>query len=162
MSQSFSSYSRLHPAFWLSTWFGCGLMPKAPGTWGSLAALGMGWGIVHVAGGLGLGLATVVVSLLGWWSADVHGRKTGTSDASEIVIDEVAGQWLVLLAAPPEPLYYAVSFALFRLLDITKPWPISWADRTIKGGLGVMLDDLIAGLGGALIISLFHLYRVLP
>lgn len=61
-----------------------------------------------------------------------------------MVIDEVAGQWLVLLAVEPDPVWYGVGLALFRIADILKPWPVSWADRNVKGGLGVMLDDVLA------------------
>ena len=136
----------------LSTWFGAGLLPKAPGTWGSLAALPCAWVIVSWGGVSALAAATVIVSLVGWWAADIYVRHTGIADPSEVVIDEVAGQWLTLLVVPPDPLLYVAGFALFRLFDIRKPWPVGWADRTIPGGLGVMVDDLFAGLYAALFL----------
>lgn len=71
-------------------------------------------------------------------------------DPGEIVIDEVAGQWLALLSAPLTPLAYALVFLLFRIFDICKPWPVRWADRQVPGGLGIMLDDLLAAVYAAL------------
>lgn len=130
----------------LATWFGAGLLPKAPGTWGSLAAVPLAWLLYQAGGRPLLAAATVGVSLLGWWVSAVYVKKTGIQDPSEVVIDEVAGQWLTLLVVPPVPLLYLAGFALFRLFDIRKPWPVSWADQKIGGGLGVMVDDLFAGI----------------
>ena len=73
-------------------------------------------------------------------------RASAAADPAEIVIDEVAGQWLALLATPLAPLPYAAGFVIFRIFDIWKPWPVSWADRNVKGGLGIMLDDLLAAV----------------
>ncbi|MBF0392007.1 MAG: phosphatidylglycerophosphatase A [Alphaproteobacteria bacterium] len=140
--------ARSHPAFWLSTWFGAGLLPVAPGTWGSAAALPFAWAIQTAGGWPALLAATVAVFLIGWWAAGVYVRVGGVDDPGSIVIDEVAGQWLVLLPAFPDPLLYAVGFLLFRALDIFKPWPARWADRYVKGGLGVMLDDCLAAVYG--------------
>ncbi|PKU25703.1 phosphatidylglycerophosphatase A [Telmatospirillum siberiense] len=145
------------PAALLSTWFGAGLLPKAPGTWGSLAALPFAW-IISLNGGWPvLSIAILLVFLLGWWAADRTARVIGIADPGCIVIDEVAGQWLTLVAAPPDLLHYAIGFALFRLFDITKPWPANWADRRIKGGLGIMLDDVFAGLYGLIAMQLLAL-----
>ncbi len=136
----------------LATWFGAGLLPKAPGTWGSLAALPFAWIIAGWGGQAALGLATVIVTVVGWWAAELYSRQTGISDPSEVVIDEVAGQWLTLLVVPPNPWFYLAGFALFRLFDIRKPWPVSWADRTLPGGLGIMVDDLFAGIYAAVVL----------
>jgi phosphatidylglycerophosphatase A len=131
----------------LATWFGAGLLPKAPGTWGSLAALPFAWLIATAAGWPGLLAAPLLVFVIGCWAADRAARQLGIDDPGLVVIDEVAGVWLVLLlATPPDPLLYAAGFLLFRLFDITKPWPVSWADRQIGGGLGIMLDDILAAL----------------
>ena len=129
----------------LATWFGAGLLPKAPGTWGSLAALPCAWVIASWGGLYALLAATIIVSAVGWWAAQTYTRQTGQTDPGEVVIDEVAGQWLTLLVVPPHPVYYLAGFLLFRLFDIRKPGLVGWADRTVKGGLGIMLDDLIAG-----------------
>ena len=131
----------------LATWFGAGLMPKAPGTWGSLAALPFAWVIQHYGGPWALAGATLGVFLVGWWASACYVAASGASDPGAVVIDEVAGQWLTLLpAAAMVWWHWALGFVLFRAFDIAKPWPIGWADRRIKGGLGVMLDDVIAGV----------------
>jgi phosphatidylglycerophosphatase A len=147
-----------HPASLVATWFGSGLLPWAPGTWGSLAALPCAWAIAAVAGAAGLVAAAAAVTALGWWASAVVARASRTKDPGAIVVDEVAGQWLTLglagAAAPLDPLAYAAGFALFRLFDIVKPWPASWADRRLPGGLGVMADDLVAALYAAALLVL--------
>ena len=117
-----------------------------PGTWGSLAALPVAWVIHHQTGSLGLAAAALAIAAVGVWCSSVYIRQSGDEDPGPVVIDEVAGQWLTLVVAPPDILYYAIGFALFRLFDIVKPWPVSWADRKVKGGLGVMLDDILAAV----------------
>jgi len=156
---SSASLPARHPAFLIATWFGAGLLPRAPGTWGSLAALPFAWALSSVGGPMPLAVATVAVSLIGWWAASVYVRRTGVADPSEVVVDEVAGQWLALILVPPEPLLYLAAFALFRLFDIRKPWPVGWADREVGGGLGVMLDDIFAGLYAALIMGALLYWR---
>jgi phosphatidylglycerophosphatase A len=139
----------------IATFFGAGLLHPAPGTWGSLAALPVAWAIC-VLGGVWVFLAAlVVVTLAGVWAIGVETAGGGDPDPSEIVIDEVAGQWIALLpvmigathvGADALKLWpgWVAAFVLFRLFDIWKPGPIGWADRR-KGAWGVMLDDLIAG-----------------
>ncbi len=141
-----------HPAMLVATVCGIGLLPKAPGTWGSLAALPLAWLLYGLGGPMAVLLAVVLVFFAGWWAAAALARRGGDHDPGHIVIDEVAGQLVVLAVIPADALLYAVSFALFRLFDITKPAFIGWADREVKGGLGVMLDDLLAGVCGALVI----------
>jgi phosphatidylglycerophosphatase A len=146
-----------HPAWQLATWFGVGLMPKAPGTWGSLVAVPFAYGIHHLAGPVGLLLAALALCALGAWAADEFSRRAvtrdpGVPDPQAVVVDEVAGQWLALVPAGNDILFYAAGFLLFRLFDIWKPWPASWADRRVKGGLGIMLDDVIAGAYAALVL----------
>lgn len=142
-------------AKWISVWFGSGLSPKMPGTVGSAAALPFIWlaaywgGIAAVAG-----LAAVTI-IVGIWAADRYAGQLGREDPGCIVIDEVAGQSLTLLAAGTNLWLFAVGFVLFRVLDISKPGPIGWADRKVHGGLGIMLDDVIAGvIGGAVIAGI--------
>lgn len=154
----------------IATLGGVGYMRPAPGTWGSAAALPLLW-VLHVAGGFGLvAAATVLISVLGWWATRAAAPAMGSEDPSEIVIDEVAGQWIALwpvsygaafagvdvLALWPG---WIVAFIAFRAFDILKPGPIGWADR--KGGpLGVMLDDIIAGVFAAVTVfvlgALYH------
>lgn len=136
----------LRPADCAATFFGAGLSPLAPGTVGSVAALPAAWGLLMLGGPWLLAGAAVIAFAVGTWASEAVVRRTGTDDPGLIVIDEVAGQWLTLVAVPLDPLWFGAGFVLFRLFDIVKPWPASWADRSVKGGFGVMLDDAIAGL----------------
>jgi phosphatidylglycerophosphatase A len=142
----------LHPAALLATWFGAGLLPGAPGTWGSLAALPFAWAIATLLGQAALAIAAAILFVIGWWAAEQVGRASGVADEGAIVIDEVAGQWLTLAVVPPSAAAYVLGFLLFRLLDITKPWPASAAERNLPGGLGVMADDIVAAVYAAVLL----------
>lgn len=144
--------SAVSPDALIATWFGIGLIPGAPGTYGSLAALPFAWVIVTYLGLLGLLVSIGLAIVLGVWASGRYARVRGVADPGAIVIDEVAGQWLALVLVPPDPIAYGIGFALFRLFDVIKPWPISWLDRTLKGGIGVMLDDLLAGVIAAVLL----------
>ncbi len=140
-----------HPASLLATWFGSGLLPKAPGTWGSLAALPFAIVIAALAGPWGLLAAVLAATVAGLWAADVYAARSGADDPPRVVIDEVAGQWLALVPVALDLRLYAVAFLAFRFFDIVKVWPADWLDRNLKGGWGIMLDDLAAGIyAGAL------------
>jgi len=146
-----------HPAALLATWFGAGLLRGPAGTWGSLAALPFAWVIEGEFGRCGLVLAAIVVFRIGCWAADVVERRSGVADLGAIVIDEVAAQWLVLAVVPRGLLAYALGFGLFRAADILKPWPVSWADRRIGSGFGVMFDDVLAaGYAGVALMLLMQ------
>lgn len=155
----------------LTTFFFIGKLRPAPGTWGSAAAVAVALVLHGLGGFVLLAVATVLVTLLGFWSIARDLETRTEKDPSEIVIDEVAGQWLAMLAPSlgftmagldgwnfPWPGWVA-AFVLFRLFDIWKPWLVGWADR--KGGaMGVMLDDLIAGVfAGIGVIVLAGLYH---
>ena len=140
-----------HPAALLATWFGCGLARVAPGTVGSLAALPCAAGLWLLGGAWLLGTAVALVFLAGLWASARYAGAAGGGDPGAVVIDEVAGQWLALVLLPADPRAYVLAFVLFRLFDIAKPWPIGWLDRTLEGGLGIMLDDLMAGLYAAVL-----------
>jgi phosphatidylglycerophosphatase A len=135
-----------HPAALIATGFGVGLLPSAPGTWGSLAALPIGWAIHYLAGPMALAATAMAAFALGWWAAAKLVEASRLSDPGFIIIDEVAAQWLVLVAAPLDWRAYLAAFVLFRIFDIAKPWPIRAAERRVAGGLGVMLDDVLAAL----------------
>ena len=135
-----------HPVCLLSTGFGVGLIPGAPGTWGSLLALPLAWFALKNYGVIGLVGLGVLIFLIGCWSSSIYARRTNENDPSAIVIDEIAAQCLVLTAVPLSPNFFLAGFVLFRLTDILKPWPASWADRSVKGGFGIMLDDVFAGV----------------
>jgi len=141
-----------NPAALLATWFGSGLLPWAPGSWGSLAALPFAWIIAAYAGMAGLLVAAAAVFAIGCWAAGRVERASGVKDAPFIVIDEVAGQWLALAPAPLDPLFYLAGFLLFRLFDIAKPFPIRRIERAFPGGFGIMADDIAAGLYAALVL----------
>lgn len=133
------------PVTWIATWGLSGLSPVAPGTVGSVAAVPVGLGLVALGGLPALIAGLGAVTLLGLWASARYMARSGRHDPGEVVIDEVAGQWIALLPAGLDPLSVLMAFVLFRFFDIVKPWPVRWADRHVGGGLGVMLDDLLAG-----------------
>ena len=92
----------------------------------------------------GLAVVLILVFIVGWWAAGAVAETSKVQDPGAVVVDEIAGQWLVLVAAPFEPVAWLIGFVLFRLFDIWKPWPVNWADRHAKGGFGIMLDDVMA------------------
>ena len=148
--------------FWMSTGFGSGLIHPAPGTWGSLAGLCIAIVFIEVAqfSWLSLLLLTVIYSLLAVRKIDELEAASDSHDAGEIVADEFAGMWVTLLPMlflrpmNAEPyVYYAIAFLLFRAFDIIKPWPIKQIDEKLGGGLGVMLDDIVAGMMAALVFA---------
>jgi len=136
----------------IATWFGVGHFPIAPGTAGSLAALPFAWLIRTHLGPLALAIGVGAVFVIGVWAAGRYARARGITDPGSVVIDEVAGQWLAVILVPPDLIAYAIGFALFRAFDVIKPWPISALDRKLKGGLGVMLDDLLSGALAAILL----------
>ncbi|QLG87608.1 phosphatidylglycerophosphatase A [Chitinibacter bivalviorum] len=140
------AFLRSHPAHMLSFGFGSGLAQKAPGTWGTLVALPIFAALQIVLPNPIIFVFCVPLFALGVYAAELTGRALGVSDYGGIVIDEIVAMMMVLCFTPNTPLAWLLAFALFRLFDIIKPWPISWFDRRVKGGLGVMLDDLIAAL----------------
>ena len=144
-----------HPAGWIATGFGSGLSPVAPGTVGSLAALlpwfalrELSWPLYVAA--IAFGFA------LGVWACGWVVRALHVDDPGFAVWDEFVGLWIALLPLLWHPLSFAwiiFGFILFRFFDIVKPWPVSWADRKLSGGLGVMLDDVFAGIYAALALA---------
>ena len=149
----------------IATVFYIGYLRPAPGTWGSFVALPIAWVIIQLSGFLGLVIAALIIFALGIWATKVETAGRDNHDPSEIVIDEVVGQWVALL-----PVAYGagmmgvdvlalwpgwiMAFVLFRLFDITKPWLVGWADRR-DDVLGVMLDDVIAGIFTGICVIMF-------
>ncbi|MDB2390097.1 phosphatidylglycerophosphatase A [Alphaproteobacteria bacterium] len=140
-----------------------GHLRPAPGTWGSLAGVLSGVALMQLSSYL-LEFALLIVIFVGIKAASIYARDTGKKDAPEVIIDEVAGQWIPLLVIPTDlkwPAYcawVAVAFVLFRFFDITKLGPIGMAEK-ISGGTGVMADDLVAGVfAGAAIIAIYYLW----
>jgi len=155
----------------IGTVFYVGYMKPAPGTWGSLIALPLGFLIFHI-GGIWLFLFAIIIGFFkGWWATELMTKGRENHDPSEIVVDEVVGQWIAIA-----PVFYAAwrleidvtllwpgwlaAFLLFRAFDIFKPWLVGWADRR-DDALGVMLDDVIAGIFAAITVlilaAFFHL-----
>jgi phosphatidylglycerophosphatase A len=136
-----------HPAHLIAFGFGTGLAPKAPGTVGTLLGLPLFWLIVAISPDLPNRVILLIAAfLLGVWACGRTGRALGVADHGGMVWDEIAAFALVLLFTPAGWLWIALAFALFRLFDILKPWPIRLADMRLKGGFGVMFDDLLAAL----------------
>lgn len=150
--------SLTQPAVLIATWFGAGLLPKVPGTWGSLAALPFAWLIAWQAGPYGLLFAGLLAFAIGIWAGGVYAERTASEDPGPVVIDEVAGQWLTLVPAALDPLHFFVGFILFRIADILKPWPARWADRELPGGLGIMVDDIVAAAYAALGLAILKFW----
>ncbi len=156
------------------TFFGAGLSPKAPGTIGTLAALPVGLAIIYYLGMQTLFLVTLVISIVGIFEINKYERNTGIHDHQQIVIDEAVGIWLSLMVALSTAISvsfpYAelaaivLSFLTFRLFDIWKPSTIGKIDRDVDGGLGVMGDDMLAGIAGGLLsaVILLGIERLFP
>jgi phosphatidylglycerophosphatase A len=149
-----------HPAGWIACGLGSGLSPIAPGTMGSAAALIPWLGLRELPWPLCL---VVIASAfaLGVWASDIVIERLRIEDPGVIVWDEFVGQWIALLPLfwiardrPHEWYWIVAAFVLFRIFDIWKPWPVSWADRRVKGGFGVMLDDVIAGIYAATALAI--------
>ncbi len=146
------------------TFFGAGLAPKAPGTFGTLAALPIGVIVLHYLGIDSLFMLTFAVTIIAVFEINKYEKLTGEHDQKEIVIDEAVGIWITLMIvyatleqhsfAYVQPLAIALSFALFRLFDIWKPSTIGKIDREAKGGFGVMGDDILAGVAAGVMSAL--------
>jgi phosphatidylglycerophosphatase A len=143
------------------TFFGSGLSPKAPGTAGSLAALIVGVALLEIVPMQTFFMLTLAVTIIGIFEINKYEKATNTHDDKSIVIDEVAGMWITLMlaVASAQTMQFAyayeiailLSFGAFRLFDIWKPSLIGTIDRKVKGGLGVMGDDLLAGVAGGML-----------
>ena len=155
------STTRTAWAWVLATFFGAGRLKPGPGTWGSLAAaviwyFGLRAAHLNSWTATGITLAGVVaVTLIGIPAASIVERECGREDPGFVVIDEVAGQWLVLAAAPLEIRHALIGFVLFRMFDIVKPPPARQLEG-LHGGSGIMLDDLAAGVYGVLVMLIIR------
>jgi phosphatidylglycerophosphatase A len=134
-----------NPVHFLSLGFGSGLSPKAPGTFGTLAALPI-YGLLQLLSPINYLLAVLFAFILGVYACGATARAMQSHDHPAIVWDEFVGLWLTLFLVPTGWVWIVAGFCLFRLFDIVKPWPISWFDRRVHGGFGIMLDDVIAGI----------------
>ena len=143
-----------HPLGWIASGFGAGFSPRAPGTVGSIAALLPWWFLMQDLSPLAY-LAVVAAGFaLGTWAAHWVIRETRIEDPGLVVWDEFIGVWIALFAAPAGWPWMLAGLVLFRIFDIAKPWPVSWADRKLHGGFGAMLDDALAGLYALLLLQM--------
>lgn len=145
-----------NPVHFLAFGFGSGAAPVAPGTFGTLAAVPLYLLLAHLPLGIYL-LALVLLFGVGIWLCEKTAQDLGVHDHGGIVWDEFVGYWITMVAAPPGWWWLVIGFVLFRLFDILKPFPISWLDRQIKGGLGIMVDDAVAGTFAWLCLQLLAL-----
>ncbi len=141
------------PVMLLAFGFGSGLSPKAPGTFGTLAAIPFWWLLAGLSPGWYLGLV-IAAALVGFFLCGAAAEKLGVHDHGGIVWDEMVGYWLTMFMAPAGWGWVLYGFVLFRIFDIAKPPPIRWADQKVYGGVGIMLDDILAGVFAALVLQL--------
>ncbi len=142
-----------NPIHFIACAFGFGALPWMPGTWATLAAIPIVLALKQFPEWTYIGVTAVMV-VLGVYVCGVFNRDIGALDHPACAWDEMASFPLVMIGVPPTWYYLALAFVLFRFLDIIKPWPISWCDQHIHGGIGVMLDDVIAAL---LALAIMHL-----
>ena len=166
-----TSKAQLHPpaekktlwAWLIGTFFGAGLLQPGPGTYGSIAAVLLWYAAAHIlhprpaALAIGTAIAAVIATLIGIPAATIVARESGREDPGHVVIDEVAGQLITLIAIPADWRHAALSLLFFRLFDIFKPPPIRHFER-LPGGTGIMLDDVAAGLFALAAAQLAHIY----
>jgi phosphatidylglycerophosphatase A len=143
--------ARAWAAHVLAVWFGCGHLPLAPGTWGTLGAVPL-YLLVRPLGVAAVAVTALGVTLVGLWAAGDVERRLGAKDPQIVCIDEVAGVFVTWLAAPPTWKGLIAGVLLFRVFDQFKPWPARAAER-LGGGAGVMLDDVVAGAWGAALLA---------
>lgn len=149
-----------NPIHFLALGFGTGLAPQAPGTFGTLAAIP----VVILAACLGVTgfiIATVVACAVGVFFCDYTAKAMGEHDHPSIVWDEIAGFMVAMIAIPISWQTLLVAFVLFRIFDIFKPWPIRYLDKHVSGGVGIMLDDILAGFAALAILHALLAYGIL-
>ena len=142
------------PVNFVAFGFGTGLAPVAPGTFGSLPGVLLAWLTLDMGIYFQLGIAAALF-VSGVWICGESARRIGVHDHGGIVWDEICGMYVTLLLAPPTIIAFALGFGLFRLFDIAKPWPIRDLDHRLGGGLGIMLDDLVAALYALILLTLY-------
>jgi phosphatidylglycerophosphatase A len=147
-------------AYLLGTWFGCGYVPYAPGTAGTLGAVPL-YLLLRPYGGLVVFAVAMALTVVGIWAADVVAKDSGLKDPQLVVIDEVAGVLCTLVVAHPTLPSLVTGVVLFRVFDQWKPWPARAAERKLPGGYGIVLDDIAAGAWGAAILLVLNALHIL-
>ncbi|WP_111640966.1 phosphatidylglycerophosphatase A family protein [Marinimicrobium alkaliphilum] len=156
INPTFSEMLR-NPDHFFAFGFGSGLAPKAPGTFGTLAAIPIFWLIQDLTPALYLIWLGVTFALGVYW-CDRSSKALGVHDHGGIVWDEMVGYWLTMFLAPAGLLWMLIGFVLFRFFDIVKPWPIGWLDKRVGGGFGIMIDDVLAGIYALIVLQLLALW----
>ncbi|MBR9907748.1 MAG: phosphatidylglycerophosphatase A [Gammaproteobacteria bacterium] len=146
----------LNPVHLFAFGFGSGLMPKAPGTFGTLAAIPIVFLLQHYFSLTTYVAVTALASICGLWLCGYTAKALGVHDHPAIVWDEIAGFMIAMIALPFTWYNVVGAFVLFRFFDIYKPGPIGWCDKNLKGGAGIMVDDLLAGAASAIVLHLLH------
>jgi len=144
----------------IATLFGLGRVPVAPGTVASVVAVLLAWPIALLGGRVLVLVAAVLATSIGGWASELYARESHSDDPPECVVDELAGQWIACAFAPMSFLAFMAALALFRFFDVVKPWPISRLEN-LPGGLGVMADDIGAGVASGIIIALLAHARLI-
>jgi phosphatidylglycerophosphatase A len=166
-----NSTTQIHPpaekktlwAWAIGTFFGAGLLKPGPGTYGSISAVLLWYAAAHALHptpttlAIGTTIAAIIATFIGIPAATIVAHESGREDPGHVVIDEVAGQLIALIAIPADWRHTALSLLLFRLFDILKPPPIRQLER-LPAGTGIMLDDVAAGLFALAVAQLIHLY----
>ncbi len=142
--------------FWLSTWFGSGLITPASGTWGTLFSMPFVVAAYIFGGATALLIGCVIIFAIGLWAAQQFEKDSKSHDSSMIVIDETAGMFLAAATVNGSILSFVLAFILFRFFDALKPWPICWIDKKVNGAFGVMIDDILAGIFAAAVLWGIH------
>ena len=156
MRLSFSTLLK-QPVHFLAFGFGAGLMPQAPGTFGTLVAVPVYLLIMQLSLPVDL-MVLAFMTAVGVWVCGRTSADLGVHDHGGIVWDEMVGYLVTLAAVPPSWWNMLLAFVLFRVFDIAKPWPISWVDRRVSGGLGIMVDDIIAALFALPVVHLINYF----
>ena len=157
MADSINAGKLKNPMVLLATGFGAGCAPKAPGTAGTLVAIPFVYFMQQLSLEFYL-VITVVTCVVGIVICDIAANKLGVHDHPGIVFDEIAGYFVTMIAAPTGWVWIVTGFVLFRVFDIIKPWPISILDKNVKGGVGIMVDDIVAGCFALVILQLCAYY----
>ncbi len=147
----------LQPVHFLAFGFGSGLSPKAPGTMGTIVAVPLY--LLMADMGLTAYIAMLVITFaIGVYLCDKTSKDMGVHDHGGIVWDEFVGYWITMLAAPQGWQWVLLGFVLFRFFDVVKPWPISWLDKHVQGGFGIMIDDVLAGFMALLVMQVSYAF----
>ena len=157
MAEKLSPRLLLHPVDFLALGFGSGLVPKGPGTAGTVVAIPVYLLVSRLPVNFYLALVAVLF-IVGIPVCAHAARRMGVHDHPAIVWDEIVGYLVTMVFAPPGWLWMLAGFVLFRFFDILKPWPIKWFDSKVGGGFGIMVDDLLAGLAAAAVLQLMVVF----